>query len=290
MIIPDGPLYFRTSSGASINLDNWMAGRPVFLVFSGPTLADMNLELLRRPGVMTFGVNNSPAAFRPRLWTCADPPGRFSDSIWMDPTIIKFVPEPLAAQRLRIKRNGRFAPSLYRPCDMPSTFLFPRNSYFEPADFLVQNSVNWGGDAKTTDSVGVKGFPSVMLQAIRLAHAVGFRTLYLCGCDFKMEEGKAGYAFDQNRDRHAVNHNNRLYEAMTKRLAALAPYFEMSGFKVVNCTPGSALQVFPYTRISEAVAEATKDCPEIDARGWYETPLVPKPPADPVGFLRVAGE
>ena len=282
----EGPIYFRTAAGASINLDGWFAGRAVFLTLGGPSLIDMNLELLRRPGVITFGVNQSWATIRPRLWTCADPPEKFSDSGWNDPSIIKFVPDPLANSMLRTKIGKRFVRLPQRPCDMPSVFFFPRNARFEPADFLVQNSVTWGCDEDQTDPLGIKGIRSVMLQAIRISYALGFRTINLCGADFRMEEGKANYAFEQGRSKAAIEHNNRLYAALTTRFEALKPYFQIAGLRVFNCTPGSALTVFPFRRLSEAVAEAQEGCPEIDAAGWYESAPKPRPPE----FAAVVGD
>jgi hypothetical protein len=250
----------------------------VFLTLSGPSLADMNLEALRKPGVITWGVNNSPAVIRPRLWTVVDTANRFHDRLWRDPAITKFIPLPLANLRLRYKdEKGVFQNSRLRVRDCPAVWFWQRNSHFDPADFLCQSSVCWGNEEKQTDSVGVTGIRSVMLATIRLAYAVGFRTINLCGADFRMERGRPNYAFEQARDAHAVRHNNRLYAAMVKRLTALAPYFEMAGLRVFNCTPGSALEVFPFRRLSAAVAEATADCGgDLDTRDWYDDPEEPR--------------
>lgn len=289
----DGPLYFRTASGASINLDGWMQGQSVFLILGGPSLLDMNLELLRKPGIATWSVNNSWSVIRPRFWTCVDPPDRFCSEGWMDPSVIKFVPEGVSNSFLAVKDPaGKFHRSTRRAANAPGVFFFPRNEAFEPADFLTQNSVCWGGPRKQTDAVGVKGFPSVMLATLRLCHAVGFRRVYLCGATFSMEREKPGYAFEQDRSKFAVDHNNRLFEALTKRFEALKPYWDLEGFQVFNATPETHLHVFPKIKLADAVREALKSCGDMSPARWYSKPAEPKPtkPADEVGFLRVAGE
>jgi len=271
------PLYFYTALGASIPLDGWFRGRACFLICNGPSLADANLGLLRRPGVMTFGMNNGWSVFRPRLWTCVDPPRKFHQAGWHDPCITKFVPINFAGMRLRVKdAAGKFHESRYLVRDMPSVLFYQRNCRFEPADFLVEPSVNYGNTEALTDSAGVQGKRNVMLSAFRLMHAVGFRTIYLVGADFHMD-ARSGYAFKEHRGRAAIDHNQNQYHAMAARLEALRPYFESEGVKVYNCNPTSMLTTFPHKRLSEAVAEATAhvDVP-MDTVGWYAAEKKPR--------------
>lgn len=274
---PSAPLFLQLPNRSMVYVGDWYKGRACFLICSGPSLKDMNLGLLDTPGVVTWGVNNSWAVYRPRFWTCVDPAEKFCDRGWRDPAITKVVPEALASQHLRYKKNGQFHRSRLRVRDCPAVMFWPRNSRFEPADFLAEPSVSWGCDEGHIDSLGIAGIRSVMLATLRLIHAFGFRTIYLLGCDFKMEEGRDNYAFPQDRTRAAIKHNTRLYRAMNARLDALRPYFEMDGTRVFNCTPGSGLTAFPFKRLSEAVEEATADCAApMDASGWYEKPTDPR--------------
>ncbi len=269
----DGAVRFIYPDTPSVDLSALYHGRACFIVAGGPSLADMNLELLRSPGVMTWGVNNSWATFRPRLWTCVDPPDRFCYQGWLDPSITKVVPLAIAGSRLRFRdTKGELRTSKYTPQDMPNVLFFNRNGRFEPADFLSENTVCWGGDQDYTDPLGIKGHRSVFLSTVKLAFSMGFRHLYLCGCDFRMDTAKP-YAFEQEREASMARFNNKQFSAMSRRFEALLPYFEGEGLRIVNCTPGSALKVFPSMRLSDAVKEATADCAgPMDTRGLYDGP------------------
>lgn len=257
--VSEGRLLFFTPARESINLDGWYKGRSCFLICGGPSLADSNLKLLESPGVFKWGMNNSWSVIRPNFWTCVDPPQKFCIEGWLDPTITKVVPMPLARSPLYYRAGpNNWKQSRTRVRDCPAVWLWQRNSRFDPAEFLTEPSVCWGCEEGHTDPLGLDGIRSVMLATMRLIHAVGFRTVYLVGADFKMELGKPNYAFAQDRAKSAVKHNNKLFEVMNKRLTALVPYLEMSGMKVWNCTPGSGLTAFPFMRLSEAVAAATK--------------------------------
>ena len=71
-------------------------GAQAFLVLGGPSLKSMPLEMLSRRGVLIMSVNNCPAGLpegiRPHVWLHTDPTGKFHDSIWRDPGILKIVP------------------------------------------------------------------------------------------------------------------------------------------------------------------------------------------------------
>ena len=85
------PMFFNRE-GATLPLEGMYRGWPCFLIGGGPSLATLDLNQLNRPGVLTFGMNNSSKVFRPDLWTSVDDPSRFLYSVWLDPRIKKFVP------------------------------------------------------------------------------------------------------------------------------------------------------------------------------------------------------
>lgn len=269
--LDSGPVLFYTRAGRTVELEGLYDGCACFIVLSAPSLADANLELLR--GVMTLGVNNSWSIFRPRLWTCADPPGKFCAEGWADPSIMKLVPMQYAKAAIRYRNQwGEIIPSARTARDMPGTLFFQRNTTFEPADFLCQSSVNCGH----TQQPEREGKPkderqtcrSVMIQALRLATVLGFRTIYLVGCDFQMNEAKP-YAFDENKDDRSRRWNNTAYRRMSQMYADLVPYFDLHGIRVFNTTKGSKLTVFPHVGLGEAVRDATQHCGPMRTDGYY---------------------
>jgi len=273
-------LLLYTAEGHSVSLRNFYRGKSCFLVCSGPSLLECDLGLLReKPGIVTFGVNNSWAAYRPNLWTCVDRPGSFIDVGWKDPSILKFVPLGKLNERLHTKKgDGSFRKSKFKVRDMPAVLYFRRNEKFDAEQFLTQGTVNWGCHGKYTDHLGCKGSRSVMLAAVRLIHYLGFENLYLLGCDFKMEwqrDGQGNYAFKQWRWQSAVKGNNGSYVALNKRFEALVPKFKEMGFKVFNCCEGSGLTAFPFVSFEDAVAKASAECSKVvDSEDWYNH-LVP---------------
>ncbi len=266
-------LRLYTADFDSISLGGFYKGRSAFLVLSGPSLNDIDLSQLNRRGIVTMGVNNSWTIHRPTLWTCVDDPGRFIDTGWKDPGVLKFVPVCHWGRKLRIQAtDGTMRDSAYRVAQMPSVLFFRRSNHFDHERFLTGDTVPWGNDPKSTDSLGIKGKRSVMLVALRLLHHLGFRTVYLLGCDFHMAADHK-YAFDETREAAAIRHNNVLYDSLSRRFEALLPHFEKHRFRVVNCSPGSGLGVFERMTYEDAIAAASAECSKsITTQGWY-TPV-----------------
>ena len=266
-------LRLYTADFDSISLGGFYKARSAFLVLSGPSLNDLDLTHLDRRGIVTMGVNNSWTVHRPTLWTCVDDPGRFIDTGWKDPGVLKFVPVCHWGRKLRIQAgDGTMRDSAYRVAQMPSVLFFRRSNHFDHERFLTGDTVPWGNDPKSTDSLGIKGKRSVMLVALRLLHHLGFRTVYLLGCDFRMAADHK-YAFDETREAAAIRHNNVLYDSLSRRFEALLPHFEKHRFRVVNCSPGSGLGVFERMSYEEAIAAASAECSKpINTQGWY-TPV-----------------
>lgn len=264
-------LRLYTADFDSVSLCDFYRGRSAFLMLAGPSLNQLDLSQLTKRGIATMAVNNAWAVHRPTLWTCVDDPGRFIDTGWKDPGILKLVPMAHFDRRLRIQlEDGKMADSAFRVRQMPGVLFYRRNDQFDHRRFLKADTVNWGQDGESTDSLGIKGKRSVMLAALHLLHYLGFKTVYLIGADFKMAPDQK-YAFAENRSPQSIRHNNVLYDSLKQRFAALRPHFENNGFTVLNATPDSALDTFDRIGFGEAVARAGSECGKpVNTQGWYE--------------------
>jgi hypothetical protein len=265
------PMLF-TRDGHNVFLGDMYRGRAAFLLCGGPSLASHDLAQLDQRGILTCAVNNTAAVYRPHLWVSVDDPGNFVDAIWRDAGILKFVPL-CHMEKHFIVRNERdeLVPSEELVGDMPAVFGYRRNESFREAQWLYEDTFNWGNHSKHLDSDGNKGSRSVMYVAIRLLFYLGIRRLYLLGCDFRMDHDKQNYAFDQDRSRSSVRGNNDSYRILNDRLARLKPHFDREGFAIFNCTPNSGLTVFPHLAFEDAVADATADIPrKINTAGMYD--------------------
>lgn len=301
---PDGVVVDRCDRNAGVA--DLYRGASCFLVCGGPSLKTLNLELLRKRGVLIMSMNNCPAGLpegiRPHIWIHTDPTGKFHDSIWRDPAVLKFaavnrwnsvyVPgktnkdgdQKLDGIRKR-RADGQGFEALaggIRAIDMPGVLGYQRNANFDPAHWLFEPSFNFGNDKQHAE--GLKGHRpngwdnviNTMFTAVRLAFYLGIAKLYLVGADFTMDANEP-YAFDQGKSEGGCNGCNHAYAKMATMFTALRPSFEEAGFEVINCTPNSGLWAFDYLPLEDAIAAATDGFEEVlNGKGWYDSVAVEK--------------
>lgn len=287
-IIPRIPAEFFSKNGKKQDLFNLYEGQTCFLVLSGPSLnsiLDKKLifrdkevtgkDILSMPGVVTMGVNNSPKTFRPNLWVMGDDVKSFIRSIWLDPKIMKFCPFPKLKHTLF--DSDKWEEMNTKVIDCPNTWFFERNEDFKINTFLEEKTLNWGqfGDCKKgncIDELGIKGNRSVMLFAIRILHTLGFKKVYLLGCDFKMSENYT-YHFQQERASGSVSNNNKIYDALNTRFNALRNKFIETGFEIYNCNQESNLGSFEYKNFESSIIEVVSSFPDTEnerTEGLYD--------------------
>ena len=139
---------------------------PCWLIGGGPSLATLDTAALSAAPIPRFCVNLAGTGlFRPQLWTSYDPTARFLPSVYLDPTIVKL---------LHSRRAMDLVPdTTFKVCECPNTLFFERDQQRGFHNFL-ENCHNTDGIADWQDS---------FIQAIHLAHTLGFRRLYLAGCE-----------------------------------------------------------------------------------------------------------
>ncbi len=248
------PMFFNRE-GATINIDGMYRGSSAFIIANGPSLKNFDLTKLKQPGIVTLGVNNGPAYFRPDIWTCVDDPSRFIYSIWKDPKIMKIVPQAHFEKHLWMSGNidgtdlWRESPDKVGDC--PNVVGIRRNEKFAAHRFLSENTFNWGNHKK------FGGNRSVFLIALRTLYMLGIRRIYILGMDFTMNKDSK-YAFNEGRSNGALKCNNNTYNFL-KDIAfpQLIPYFKDAGLEVYNCNPESAVKAFPIVDYDEAIKECT---------------------------------
>jgi len=263
------PMFF-TREGANLNIIGLYRGSSLFIVANGPSLRDHDVSLLQKPGIMTYGMNNGPRTVRTNFWTCVDDPSRFIKSLWLDPRITKFVPQAMFEKKL-FDNSEKWIMTDIKVGECPNVVGFRRNEKFVAERFLWEDTINWGNHKD------YGGGRSVMLPVFRIAFLLGFRTIYLVGCDFKMSENYT-YHFDEQRAKGAVNCNNSTYKRMNEEyFPQLKPYLDAEGVKVFNCNADSGLKVFPYKSFEEAISEATASLGNLEKERTYGLYIKPGP-------------
>ena len=208
--------------GNPLFLGNLFQGVSCFYIGCGPSLLKQNEQLnilQRKRYLITFAVNNIAASFfKPDLWCCVDDPKSFHKVIWEDPTIMKFVP----SDKLHLAYKD--ADKLVRQCPNVIGYHTKDPLKFEADKFLSEDTVCWGCDKTIPDDAGEKAGRSVMFAALKLMYYLGFKNVYLLGCDFNMQHDIMGegtgktYAFHQYKHERGCKSNNNCYRIMDKRL------------------------------------------------------------------------
>ena len=162
------PFYRRTTDGRRIpaSLAGSYAGpasAACWILGGGPSLGKLPIDLIQSTPVPKFSINLAGTGLiRPQFWTSYDPTERFHRSIYLDPGITKFVHECRAMDLV--------PETTFKVCDCPSTYLFERNRETGFADF-----------PSTGESI--TDWQDSLVQAIEIAYRLGFRELYLAGCE-----------------------------------------------------------------------------------------------------------
>ena len=279
------PLIFTDKAKNPTNIfRDAVKGHVGFLVCGGPSAKQLDLRLLEQRGIWSMAVNNMAAYVKTSCFICADPPSKFSDAIWLDPNIIKFVPlAKLTRKKGKLRRKvGEQFETLkiddkeITVLDCPNVWGFERRSWMQLDDtFFTEPSAAWGNHEAGTIRTGRQKTVNTMLLAIRIMYAIGIRTLFLVGVDFDMSptaDPAGNYAFGELRDSNAIKSNNSQYEIVNKWLCEMQEtgVFQRFGLSIYNVNQNSNLRAFPYVPYELAIADALKNFPkQIELSNWY---------------------
>lgn len=270
-------------------LRDMLAGGDAFIVCGGPSAKNLPLEQLNQRGCWSMAVNNKAAwaQFKPNAFICADPPLKFHNGIWMDPSIMKFVPIPKLSRKLgslRIKVGDGFFPltddegGVITTMDVPNVWAYSRRSWLRPDDsFFLEPEAAWGNHNYGVELTGLQKTVMTLLLAMRVVYYLGARRIFLVGVDFFMDpkaRPEDNYSFGEHRDFEAIRTNNGQFRIVNDWLCKMISdgVFDKFGLKTYNCNETSGLRAFAHAPFEAAVQEARKhiSCSEpFDCKGWY---------------------
>jgi hypothetical protein len=252
---------FKRWSGKVVDITDTFKNQTAFLVCNGPSFGLVDKTKLKRPGILTMGMNNGPCKsdFRPDLWTAQDPVIKFLPSIWLDPKIMKFALLDFRNKKLHNPHTKELMKTTLRDC--PNLYFHKRHSAFHAERWFDENKIVWGKPKKDG------GNRSTMLAAIQILWLLGVTKINLVGCDFYMD-GNTRYHFDEYRGPASIKGNQRLFKNMSKYFTELLPYMKANNLEILNCNERSHLKVFPYKNFDEAIAESEIQLDE-PSKGMY---------------------
>lgn len=213
----------HTRTGA--RLENLYAGplaSACWLIGGGPSLADLPMKAIAKSPIPKMCLNLSGTRLlRPTFWTSYDPTARFHRSVYLDPSVMKFVHH---------RRAMDLVPeTTFKVCECPNTFFFDRNGKRGFADFL------------SPSHEGICDWADTMVQAIDILYRLGFRTIYLAGCEMRVRPSaeqidcasKAGVSYDERELLHDFLRKCRDAGVSTEALDKLqpGPHYHFDEFK-----------------------------------------------------------
>jgi hypothetical protein len=262
------PMFFNKHR-APVDMTGIYQGATCFLVSNGPSLAKLDLNLLKTPGVMIMSLNNGPVSLlknniTPNFWTCVDQPSRFVKQIWQNPGITKFI--PMATYDKPLWDNENWGQLGKNPSDCPNVIGYMRNEKFAGHRFFTESSFNWGCHKD------FGGCRSVLLPSMRIPFVLGFRKLYLVGVDMNMTPDQK-YHFEEGRTSGAVKCNNATYERFIKEYGPeVKKAADKLGYQIFNCNPESKLTCFPHVNFEDAIKDVKTSygpADNIKSKGMY---------------------
>jgi hypothetical protein len=176
---------------------------------------------------------------KPRYFVTGDPSNYFGERVWTDASIMKFT-GMIWRNSIR-PREDAYAPK-HTPMDAPNTFFFNHcNNEVDYGSWLHVPWVTWGNTLwgkDTPDQFYKKGAArSSMLIGLRLLWHLGYREVYLLGCD-------------------CAGHHSpypEYWNAIFDMLRQLAPTFRRYGYSVYQTNPDAHLRCFEFADFDEAV-------------------------------------
>ena len=266
-----GPVVSNRQGRPALGLREQFYGQSVFLLGGGPSLRSVDLTALQRSGITVAAMNNAATVIRPHLFFSVDQPRNFHEVIWRDPGVMKFTFDKHIKRRCGVDSwsGTGYAHSGLTVGDCPNVWGFAHCHGWDSKRFLKHPVPTWGPNGPAEDPEKTSQKLSVMLPAIWLLNWLGFRTIYLLGCDFGMPENGPHYAFDQKGQLS----NNHLYAWLNRRFLEMRGHFADHGLTIINCTEGGNLTAFDRMPLDEAIKTTLNNWPEtVHTEGHYRGP------------------
>ena len=218
----------------------------VYLALPGPSLADVDPDVLSGPGVVTVAVNKAfPKVPKPDIWIGADHPSCFHPSLLWQP-----FPKFLRACWHRQRHLGM----AIRDC--------PR-TYFVDVDSKKEDVCGVTA-ARGRSPRFIFAWPNTLEMAVGLLCWMRPRRVFFLGADFGFKNGMT-YWDDAPLTDGQKKKNLWLYRWQARRLWHHAIEAMFRGVEFVSCTPESPINTFmPYVPLEKALERSHGDVP----KGW----------------------
>ena len=230
--------FMKAGGRIPVDLDNMYHGT-CFIAGGSPILLKEDLGLLNQRGLNILAMNNAASVVPANLWVGGDKPGCYSKRVLYDQSLMKFA--IISRASLEVEPNLKLS-------TLSNMFFFGTSTDFNSKNLLrPHRDLVW--------------WKNTFYIAIQLAFRLGFRKIYLIGCQFKISEENQ-YSYKSDLDKRAIDWNQRTYNQVVTRMKELKPHFEDYKLTVKSSTPDSPLnETFGYVSMKLAVEDALRGFP-----------------------------
>ena len=206
--------------------------KPAFLLGRGWSATLEKRQMIADAGIPVMAINDYPAdGPKPKYWCAGDGPSYYGRRIWDDPDVIKF--SAINNLAMACPREDAYAP-LVTPKESPNThFVHPVNNLMEMESWLHVPYIAWGTSLfgpHTPKQFNDSGAGrSSMLIGLRLLWHLGYREVFMLGCDCTPHHHPAP----------------NYWKVMFHYIDQLKQVFLDNQFGVYQCNPDSHLRTFP---------------------------------------------
>ena len=201
----------------------------------------IDLSKLRGPGKVIIGLNNSYPKVYPDIWISADDPHCYNRHVFFEPFM-----KILRGGYNKRNVEGR---SIH---DLHNTYFYPHDECFY-IDLLKKVGKNtkkfvWHWD--------------VFTLSINIILWMGFKEIYLVGCDLSCERGD--YHHNEKLTENQRAYNEDLYQKLYGYLSWLKKQQEKLNMKVFSMSPLSRINdLYPFISIEELNCTIATELPPL---------------------------
>lgn len=215
-------------------------GERCFIIATGPSLTLADLELLNDE--YTFGMNSIPKLYNDTLWR---------------PTYFGIQDSNVYEKMESIICNSYInADNVFISDEIANRFKVPLNFKQFPYDAVYHDNQleiekYFVKFSENCYSIVYDGY-SITYSLIQIAIYMGFKEIYLLGADCSYKRGARNHIVDSGNDDKNEEKN---HEKMVVGYQKAKEYAEQHGIKIVNCTRGGMLEVFPRMNLETVLGE-----------------------------------
>lgn len=211
-----------------------------FLVGRGWSASVENRQKIADAGIPVMAINDYPAnGPKPEYWCTGDPCNYFGERIWTDPDVMKF--SPFDFRMSERPREDAYAPRFDATAAPNIHFFHHVNNETEYESWLHTPWIAWGstihGPNVPKQFYSKGAARSSMLIGLRLLWHLGYREVYLLGCDCTPHAHPAP----------------EYWNTIFYLLDQIKPTFQRFGFNVYQTNVHSHLRSFEFRDIEEAL-------------------------------------